>query len=76
MCIEIAQKLIIVFGKSQSSSKCKAFSSWLVYALEYIIEKAKKCNGSLNAEQFLSKYSQVYSLSKPGATLGAFGQLQ
>ena len=55
-CVGVAQKLITVFGMSQSSNKCKAFSSWLVHALEDIIQKVKRCNGLLNAQQLWSKY--------------------
>ena len=43
-CIAIAQKLITIFGTSDSAmqKKCEEFSSWLVRVFQDIIDKAKK----------------------------------
>ena len=59
-CLEMAQTPITVFGPDQSSStsKCEAFSSWLVDALKEIIKKATKRNGVINAEQLWSRYHE------------------
>ena len=60
-CIAIAQKLITVFGTSDSTvqNKCEEFSSWLVRAFEDIIDKAKKRNGLLNAERLWSRFHNL-----------------
>ena len=60
-CIAIAQKLITVFGTSDSTvqNKCEEFSSWLVRAFEDIIDKAKKRNGLLNAECLWSRFHNL-----------------
>ena len=60
-CIAIAQRLITVFGTSDSAvqKKCKEFSSWLVRVFQDIIDKAKKRNGLLNAEHLWSRFHNL-----------------